>query len=82
MNHFAVLTMLLRVRQACCHPQLVLASRSKDKDAIANLPDANENGDSVNAVDDKAADLDDLADQLGGLGVASSIKSCDMCRAP
>ncbi|GFZ45489.1 Hydrolase acting on acid anhydrides to facilitate cellular and subcellular movement [Saitozyma sp. JCM 24511] len=52
-NYTSVLTMLLRLRQACDHPALVTASLAVDSDELKLAVD----------------DADDLADLLGGLGV-------------
>jgi hypothetical protein len=53
-NYTSVLTMLLRMRQACDHPSLVTASLAMNATA-AKL--------------DEVDDADDLADMLSGLGV-------------
>ena len=56
-RYTSVLTMLLRLRQACCHPQLVLKSYTSD-DFVNN----------DQALNDKDDD-DDLADMFAGMGV-------------
>ncbi|WRT64369.1 uncharacterized protein IL334_001301 [Kwoniella shivajii] len=70
-NYTSVLTMLLRLRQACVHPSLVTKSLTLDTDAItdsASQPKELESPDQA----------DELADLLGGLGVESG-KTCQMC---
>ncbi|KAK8866127.1 hypothetical protein IAR55_001278 [Kwoniella newhampshirensis] len=70
-NYTSVLTLLLRLRQACVHPSLVTRSLSADADAITNdvsrPPGA-----------EKADQADQLADLLSTLGVAGG-KTCQMC---
>lgn len=81
-NYTSVLTMLLRLRQACDHPLLVNRStvdpdvmgRDSEfaKDALAD----EEDGDG-----DDPAELANLADLLSGLTVAGP-KKCELCSAP
>ncbi|WVR06061.1 hypothetical protein IAU60_003089 [Kwoniella sp. DSM 27419] len=72
-NYTSVLTMLLRLRQACVHPSLVTKSVATDVDAIAD--EASKPKEVLAEALDQA---DELADLLGGLGVASG-KTCQMC---
>ncbi|KAL8399177.1 hypothetical protein RB596_007850 [Gaeumannomyces avenae] len=67
-NYANALVLLLRLRQACNHPKLVGVKPEKDKDAL-----------SMDTVQPKKAeaDIDDLADALGGMGIES--KQCDVC---
>nr|WVH01933.1 SNF2 family N-terminal domain [Naematelia aurantialba] len=67
-NYTSVLTLLLRLRQACDHPSLVTASWTTDADAIGNKP-----------VEELTEDTeaDELADLLDTLGV--SAKKCAIC---
>ncbi len=78
-NYSSVLTLLLRMRQACDHPSLVTASLTIDKDAIDLKPaTANDEPDVEEAADD-------LADLLGGLGVdgsESKVPKCGICLTP
>ncbi|WWC86455.1 uncharacterized protein L201_001332 [Kwoniella dendrophila CBS 6074] len=70
-NYTSVLTLLLRLRQACVHPSLVTKSLTTDPDAIG---DAETQPKEVEVTDQ----ADELADLLGGLGVAKG-KTCQMC---
>nr|XP_019049476.1 hypothetical protein I302_03265 [Kwoniella bestiolae CBS 10118]OCF28406.1 hypothetical protein I302_03265 [Kwoniella bestiolae CBS 10118] len=70
-NYTSVLTMLLRLRQACVHPLLVTKSLTTDSDAIG---DATTQPKEVEAADQ----ADELADLLGELGVGSG-KTCQLC---
>ncbi|WVQ61960.1 uncharacterized protein L199_000093 [Kwoniella botswanensis] len=70
-NYTSVLTMLLRLRQACVHPLLVTKSLTTDSDAIG---DAATQPKEVETADQ----ADELADLLGGLGVGSG-KTCQLC---
>jgi SNF2 family DNA or RNA helicase len=76
-NYASALTLLLRLRQACNHPQLVAGKLGKDADALAV-----DGGSASQSPRKKTsnAEVDDLADMLGGLGVGS--KSCDVCQVP
>ncbi|KAF1981973.1 hypothetical protein K402DRAFT_398008 [Aulographum hederae CBS 113979] len=71
-DYIGALVLLLRLRQACNHPQLMKASVTKDKDAISTATSTQPGSKSA----DKEAD--DLADMLGGLSVES--KNCDVCK--
>lgn len=75
LNYAGALVLLLRLRQACNHPQLVGGSMAKDHDALTT-------GQAVGSTPtrSKVADkeLDDMADLLGGLSVES--KKCDVCQ--
>lgn len=66
-NYTSVLTMLLRMRQACDHPSLVASSLQTDIDAIDSRPSAQ--------AEEEATEL---ADMFGGLGVGGEAK-CDIC---
>ncbi|ORY23357.1 SNF2 family N-terminal domain-domain-containing protein [Naematelia encephala] len=70
-NYTSVLTLLLRLRQACDHPSLVTTSWTTDADAVGNKP-----AEAEAAAED--SDADELADMLGALGVAGS-KTCEIC---
>ncbi|KAI1473089.1 SNF2 family N-terminal domain-containing protein [Daldinia caldariorum] len=67
LNYASALVLLLRLRQACDHPKLVEGKIEKDKEALSEetKPKKNE------------ADVDALADLLGGLDVET--KHCDIC---
>ena len=75
-SYASVLTMLLRLRQACNHPKLVGGSIAKDQEALST---GQSNG-TQTPRKPKATDStsDDLADLLGGLSVTT--KQCDVCQ--
>ncbi|KAF2149550.1 hypothetical protein K461DRAFT_281931 [Myriangium duriaei CBS 260.36] len=77
-DYIGALVLLLRLRQACNHPQLIKSVMQNDKDALATAGI----GGSQSPTKSKAtsADVDDLADLLGGLDVKT--KQCDVCQAP
>lgn len=66
-NYASALVLLLRLRQSCNHPKLVEGKLEKDKDALSEevRPRKHE------------ADVDALADLLGGLDVEA--KHCEIC---
>ncbi|KAL7419356.1 hypothetical protein Q5752_006194 [Cryptotrichosporon argae] len=67
-SYTSVLTMLLRLRQACDHPTLVASKLATDAEALESKAAAD------------ADEADELADMLGGLGVATG-KKCEICYA-
>ncbi|KAH8101775.1 SNF2 family N-terminal domain-containing protein [Cristinia sonorae] len=69
----SILVLLLRMRQACNHPSLVVHDYKKDKEAVD--PKAATKGSS-----DDLADDDDLADMFGGLGLSGAVKHCQLCQ--
>ncbi|KAI1437034.1 hypothetical protein GGR50DRAFT_135184 [Xylaria sp. CBS 124048] len=66
-NYASALVLLLRLRQACNHPRLVEGKLEKDKDALSEEARPKKND----------ADVDALADLLGGLDVEA--KHCEIC---
>ncbi|CAA7266240.1 unnamed protein product [Cyclocybe aegerita] len=68
-SYIGVLTLLLRLRQACNHPILVTKDYKNDSDALE--PKAVEKG-----KDDHDLDADDLIAAFGQMGV---VKKCAMC---
>ncbi|WWD17666.1 hypothetical protein CI109_102107 [Kwoniella shandongensis] len=71
-NYTSVLTLLLRLRQACVHPSLVTRSLSTtDADAMTD-------GTSTPKEAEKTDKADELAELLGLMGVAGG-KTCQMC---
>lgn len=66
-NYANALVLLLRLRQVCNHPKLVEGKLEKDREALSTDHKAKK--------DD--ADVDALADLLGGLDVEA--KYCDIC---
>ena len=76
MNYASALVLLLRLRQACNHPNLVKGSMANDKDALTTGEGMASQTPRRSRVVDK--DLDDVADLLGGLSVET--KQCDVCQ--
>lgn len=66
-NYANALVLLLRLRQVCNHPKLVEGKLEKDREALDAEAKPKKND----------ADMDDLADLLGGLDVQA--KHCDIC---
>ena len=76
LSYASALVLLLRLRQACNHPQLVGGSMAEDKDAfMAGQHNGMQSPRKSKIVD---RDLDDVADLLGGLSVQT--KQCDVCQ--
>ncbi|PBP23233.1 DNA repair protein [Diplocarpon rosae] len=71
-NYASALVLLLRLRQACNHPKLVAGKLARDSEALA--ADSSETK-KTKALD---ADVDEMADLFGGLGVGS--KKCEVCQ--
>jgi SNF2 family DNA or RNA helicase len=71
LDYASALVMLLRLRQACNHPDLVKSDLAEDKDILLNNVDKNKSA-------KKDDDLDKVADLFGGLSVVS--KKCDICQ--
>ena len=76
MNYASALVLLLRLRQACNHPELVTRSMAKDKDALTTGQIAGADSSRKSKAMDK--ELDDMADLLSGLSVQT--KQCDVCQ--
>lgn len=76
MNYASALVLLLRLRQACNHPQLVGGSMAKDRDALTTGQNTGTQSPRKSKVADN--ELDEMADLLGGLSVQT--KQCDVCR--
>lgn len=76
MNYASALVLLLRLRQACNHPQLVRGSMAQDTDALAVGQGLGSQTSRKPKVVDK--ELDDVADLLGGLSVQA--ERCDVCQ--
>ncbi|OKL56232.1 hypothetical protein UA08_08379 [Talaromyces atroroseus] len=72
LDYASALVMLLRLRQACNHPDLVKSDLAEDKDILLN----NDGKQSKASKQDE--DLDKMADLFGGLSVVS--KKCDICQ--
>ena len=76
MNYASALVLLLRLRQACNHPQLVRGSMAQDNDALTIGQGLGSQPSRKPKVVDK--ELNDMADLLGGLSVQT--KRCDVCQ--
>ncbi len=76
MNYASALVLLLRLRQACNHPQLVGGSMAKDKDALTTGQGLGSQTPRKSKVAED--DIDEMADLLGGLSVKT--KTCDVCQ--
>lgn len=76
MNYASALVLLLRLRQACNHPQLVGGSMAKDKDALTTGQGLGIQTPRKSKVAED--DIDEMADLLGGLSVKT--KQCDVCQ--
>ena len=78
-DYLGALTLLLRLRQACNHPDLVRGTSTKDKEALtagaSGAPSGMQTPTKAKALD---KDVDDIADLFGGLSVAQ--KKCDICQ--
>lgn len=72
-DYAGALTLLLRLRQSCNHPDLVKSDLAVDKDVLLQ----NSNGGSQSS-QSKSSDLDDVADLFGALSVVT--KKCDVCQ--
>lgn len=78
-DYIGALVLLLRLRQACNHPQLVGSNIGKDKDALSTgsgAPNGSQTPSRSKASDTR--DVDDIADMFGSLSVAT--KKCDVCQ--
>jgi SNF2 family DNA or RNA helicase len=77
-DYIGALVLLLRLRQACNHPNLTKANVKDDKDALTT---GSKPGTQMGLQTPRKAakdDADDLADLLGGLSVQT--KRCDICQ--
>jgi SNF2 family DNA or RNA helicase len=78
-DYIGALVLLLRLRQACNHPNLTKSNVKDDKDALTTgSKQGTQTGLQTPRKSSKADDADDLADLLGGLSVAA--KRCDLCQ--
>jgi SNF2 family DNA or RNA helicase len=78
-DYIGALVLLLRLRQACNHPNLTKTNVKDDKDALTTgSKQSTQNGLQTPRKATREDDADDLADLLGGLSVAS--KRCDICQ--
>ncbi|KAK8233650.1 SNF2 family N-terminal domain-containing protein [Phyllosticta capitalensis] len=80
-DYIGALVLLLRLRQACNHPQLVGGQVGQDKDAIAGAGSGGAPAGSQTPRKSKSEEnkeLDDLADLFGNVTVGT--KQCDVCQ--
>ena len=77
-DYIGALVLLLRLRQACNHPNLTKSNVKDDKDALTTGSKSTPTGLQTPRKSAKDTDADDLADLLGGLSVAT--KRCDICQ--
>ena len=76
MNYASALVLLLRLRQACNHPELVGGSMAKDRDALTTGSTSGAQTPAKSKVADD--EMDAMADLLGGMSVKT--KQCDVCQ--
>ena len=76
MNYASALVLLLRLRQACNHTQLVGGSMAKDKDALTTGQTTGTQSPRKSKLAEN--EVDEMADLLGGLSVQT--KQCDVCQ--
>jgi hypothetical protein len=78
-DYIGALVLLLRLRQACNHPNLTKSNVKDDKDALTTGSKPGAQSDFLTPRKGSTNDdADDLADLLGGLSVA--VKRCDLCQ--
>ncbi|KAL8791687.1 MAG: hypothetical protein Q9195_005694 [Heterodermia aff. obscurata] len=76
LSYASALVMLLRLRQACNHPNLVGGDMAQDQDALAATQMASsQTPRKVKAVEQE---IDSLADLMGGVSMGA--KKCDVCQ--
>ncbi|KAK2781934.1 hypothetical protein FQN53_000277 [Emmonsiellopsis sp. PD_33] len=75
LNYASALVLLLRLRQACNHPDLVKSDLAQDKDVLLNNFGGRR---SSSRTSNGGEDVDSIADLMGGLSVMT--KRCDVCQ--
>ena len=76
MNYASALVLLLRLRQACNHPQLVGGNMAKDEDAMTTGQRSGDRSPTKSKTQEE--DVDEMAALLGGLSVET--KQCEVCQ--
>jgi len=76
-DYIGALVLLLRLRQACNHPQLIKGTMNKDKDALSTGQPSGSQTPGRKSAPSADDELDALAGALGGLTVET--KLCDVC---
>ena len=76
LNYASALVLLLRLRQACNHPQLVGGSMAKDRDALTTGQAPGSQTPRKSKVAEN--DIDEMANLLGGMSMQT--KQCDVCQ--
>lgn len=77
-DYIGALVLLLRLRQACNHPDLTKSNMKQDKDALTTGSKSNAQPGLQTPRKASSDAADELADLLGGLSVA--VKRCDICQ--
>ncbi|ORY08446.1 SNF2 family N-terminal domain-domain-containing protein [Clohesyomyces aquaticus] len=77
-DYIGALVLLLRLRQACNHPNLTKSNVKDDKDALTTGSKPTTQTGTQTPRKGQADDADDLADLFGGLSVQT--KRCDVCQ--
>jgi SNF2 family DNA or RNA helicase len=77
-DYIGALVLLLRLRQACNHPNLTKTNVKDDKDALTTGSKSSAQAGLQTPRKAAKDDADDLADLLGGLSVQT--KRCDICQ--
>lgn len=75
-DYIGALVLLLRLRQACNHPDLVAKRLGADKDSIGT--NSTEKKERERGKTGSSQDVDDIADLLGGLSVTKH--KCEICQ--
>lgn len=76
LDYAGALVLLLRLRQACNHPDLVKSDLAKDKDMLLQSGPSGSQSSQGGA---KKDELDSMADLFGSLSVVT--KKCDVCQS-
>ena len=77
-DYIGALVLLLRLRQACNHPQLVAGKLAKDGDALSSTTQDSTVSKASSNKGKGTSDVDGIADMLGGLTVET--KKCEVCQ--